>query len=92
MPQRDPQQTARCVCSFPRECGRSYVEETGRLLAELLCKYRHNLKEGHKVIWDEASILEIESKSRYGNTRNWLIWRSQPTQFKILYLYSSYQQ
>jgi hypothetical protein len=32
-PERDPQQTAQCICSIPRECGRSYIGETGRPLA-----------------------------------------------------------
>jgi hypothetical protein len=30
-PERDPQQTAQCICSIPLECGRSYIGETGYL-------------------------------------------------------------
>jgi hypothetical protein len=67
------------VSSFPYECGRSYIGETGRHLAVRLREDRHNLQqglleksklaqyayeEGHKVGWDNARILEIESKSR----------------------------
>jgi hypothetical protein len=71
--ERDPQQTARCVYSIPCECGRSYIAETGSTLAVRLRKHKHNLKEGlleksklaHRVGWDEARIMEIESNSRY---------------------------
>jgi hypothetical protein len=41
-----PQQTAQCVFSIPCERGRSYICETGRLLAVRLREHRHNLKEG----------------------------------------------
>jgi hypothetical protein len=79
-PERDPQQTARCVYSIPCECGRSYIGETGRPLAVRLRELKHNLREGllekaklaqhayeegHRVGWDEARILDIESNSRY---------------------------
>jgi hypothetical protein len=52
----------------------------GRPLGVQLCEHRHSLKEGlleksklaqhtyedgHRVGWDEAGILEIESNSRY---------------------------
>jgi hypothetical protein len=62
------------------ECGRSYIGETGRPLAVGLREQRRNLKEGlleksklaqhaseqgHKVGWDKARILDIESHSRY---------------------------
>jgi hypothetical protein len=78
--ERDPQQTAQCVCSIPCECGRSYFGETGRPLAMRLPEHRQSLKEslleksklaqhayedGHNVGWDEARILEIESNGRY---------------------------
>jgi hypothetical protein len=80
-PKRDPQQTAHCVYSIPCECGRCYIGKTGRPLAVQIREHRHNLKEGlldksklaqhayeegHRVGWDEATILEIESNSRYG--------------------------
>jgi hypothetical protein len=31
--ERDPQQTAQCVCNIPCECSRSYIGKTGRPLA-----------------------------------------------------------
>jgi predicted GIY-YIG superfamily endonuclease len=79
-PNTDPQRTAKCVYSIPCECGRSYTGETGRPLAVRLREHKHNFKEGlieksklaqhayeedHKVIWDEARVLEVESNSRY---------------------------
>jgi hypothetical protein len=79
-PERDLQQMAQCICSTPCECGKSCIGETGRPLAMRLHEHRHNLKEGlleksklpqlayeegHRVGWDEARILEIESNSRY---------------------------
>jgi hypothetical protein len=79
-PERDPLQTAECIYSVLCECGRSYIGETGRTLAVRLREHRHNLQqvileksklaqhayeEGHKVGWDDATILEIESNSRY---------------------------
>jgi hypothetical protein len=78
--ERYPQQTAQCVCSIPCEFGRGYIGETGRPLAMRLREHRHNIKEGlleksklaqhaykegHRVGWDEARILEIESNTRY---------------------------
>jgi predicted GIY-YIG superfamily endonuclease len=78
-PNRDPKQTAHYVYSIPCECGRCYIGETGRSLAVRIREHRHNLKEGlldkskltqhanegHRVGWDEARILEIESNNRY---------------------------
>ncbi|PNF42699.1 hypothetical protein B7P43_G14177 [Cryptotermes secundus] len=79
-PKRDPQQMAQCVYSILCECGRSYIGKTGRPLAVRLRKHRHNVKEGlleksklaqhayeegHRVGWDEAKILDIESHIRY---------------------------
>jgi hypothetical protein len=78
--ERDPLQTAQCIYSIPCECGRSYIGETGRPLAVRPCEHWHSLKdglleksklaqrayeEGHRVGWDEARVLEIESNSRY---------------------------
>jgi hypothetical protein len=78
-PERDPQQTAQCIYSIPCECGRSYISGTGRFLAVRLREHRHNpqkglleksklaqhvSEEGHRVGWDEARVLEIESNSR----------------------------
>jgi hypothetical protein len=79
-PERDPQQGTYCVCSTPCECGRSYIGETARSLAMKLHEHTHNVKEslleksklsqhayeeGHRIGWDEARILEIQSNSRY---------------------------
>jgi hypothetical protein len=79
-PVRDPLQIAQCIYSIPCECGRNYIGETGRPLAVRLCEHRHNLQQGlleksklaqhayevgHRVRWDDARILEIESNSRY---------------------------
>jgi hypothetical protein len=79
-PKRDPQQTVQCAYSIFRECGRSYIGETGRHLPVRLREHTHNLKEGllensklaahayeggHRVGWSEARVLEIEDNSRY---------------------------
>jgi hypothetical protein len=78
--ERDLQQTAQCIYSIPCECGRSYTGKTSRPLAVWLREHRQNLQqglqeksklaqhayeEGHRVGWDNARILEIESNSRY---------------------------
>jgi hypothetical protein len=34
------------VYKIPFECGRPYIDETGRLLAVRLKEYKYNLKEG----------------------------------------------
>jgi hypothetical protein len=79
-PERDQQQMIQCVYSIPCVCGRSYIGETGRLLAVQLHEHKHNLKEGlleksklsqhayeegQRVGWDEAKILKNENNSRY---------------------------
>jgi hypothetical protein len=79
-PERGPLQTTQCIYSIPRECGRSYIGETSRHLAVRLREHRHNLQQGlleksklaqrayeedHRVGWDDARVLEIESNSRY---------------------------
>jgi hypothetical protein len=43
-----------------------------------LCERWYNLKEGHKVGWDEARILDIESHVRYRKQRNRPLWHAQP--------------
>jgi predicted GIY-YIG superfamily endonuclease len=68
------------IYSIPCECGRSYIGETSRPLAVRLREHRHNLQQGlleksklaqhayeedHRVGWDDARVLEIESNSRY---------------------------
>jgi hypothetical protein len=62
------------------------VCETGRSLAVWLHEHRHNLQqgflgkskldqlayeEGHRVGWDDARILEIESNSRHRKYKEW---------------------
>jgi hypothetical protein len=79
-PERDPLQRAQCIYSIPCECGRRYIGETSRPLAVRLHEHRHNLQqslleklklaqhayeESHRVGWDDARVLEIESNSRY---------------------------
>jgi hypothetical protein len=87
-PESDPQQTAQYIYSIPCECVRSYIGETGRPLAKRLRGPRDNLKEGlleksklaqhayeegHRVGWDEAVILEVESNSRYRKYKDYLM-------------------
>jgi hypothetical protein len=57
---------------------RNYIGETGRPLAVLLREHRHNINQGlleksilahdyeedHRVGWDDARIMDIESNSR----------------------------
>jgi hypothetical protein len=77
--ERNPQHTAQCVYSIPTECGRSYTGDTGKPLTMQLHEQRCNFKDGlleisklaqhsydgRRVLWDEGSVLEIESNSRY---------------------------
>jgi hypothetical protein len=71
---------AQCLYSISCGCGRSYIGETGRLLAVQLREHRHNLKdsllektklvqhaykEDHRISRDEEKILGIQSNSRY---------------------------
>jgi hypothetical protein len=66
--ERDPQQTAQCVCSIPCECGRSYIGETDRHVDFRLLRKsklaKHAYEGGYMVAWDEARMLEIESNIR----------------------------
>jgi predicted GIY-YIG superfamily endonuclease len=78
--ERDPLQVAQSIYSVSCECVRNYIGEIGRPLAVRLREHRHNLQqgllkksklaqhvyeEGHRVRWYDATILEIESNSRY---------------------------
>jgi hypothetical protein len=78
--ERDPQQMAQCFYRISCECSRSYIGEISRPLAMWLCEHLHNFKEhplensklaqhaceeDHRLITDEARILENESNSRY---------------------------
>ena len=72
--------TADCVCSIPCEFGRRFIGETGRPWAVRLVKHRRNLGVGHlgrsilaqhsfeanhRVLWEEAKILETEQNPMY---------------------------
>jgi hypothetical protein len=74
--ERDPQQMAQYAYSIPCQYSKSYSGESSRSLAMRLIKHRHNFQqglldksklvqhsyeEGKRVIWDEASILEINA-------------------------------
>jgi hypothetical protein len=110
---KDPQQTAQCVYSVRCECDGSYIGETGRYLAVLLHEHMRNLKagllqkskldqyvheEGHRVGWNEASILEIECNSRYRKYKDSVLRAcltnpiSQPSSDIFSHLDPSYQQ
>jgi hypothetical protein len=90
-PERDPQQTAQCVYSIPCERGRSYIGETGRLLAVRLREQQHNLKEGlletsklakhsyeegHKTAGMKIGFWTWEVTAGIANTRNRPIWHA----------------
>jgi hypothetical protein len=68
-----------CVYNIPCDCGRSCVGETGRPLGVWIQKHRHNLREGlteksklaqhayeegHRIGWEDAKILQIETNGR----------------------------
>jgi hypothetical protein len=78
--ERYPQQIAKCAYSILCACGVSHIGERSRPLAMQLCEHRHNLNEGlleksklaqhackggHRIGWDEVTLLKVESKSRY---------------------------
>jgi hypothetical protein len=46
-------------------CGSMNIGKISEILLEESKLVQHAYKEGHRVGWDEASILEIESNSRY---------------------------
>jgi hypothetical protein len=79
-PVRDAQQTKQCVYSIPCDCGRCYIGETSRpsqvnvkenkhnITQGLLAKSKlsqHACKEGHKMCWKEAKVLQIEPYTTY---------------------------
>jgi hypothetical protein len=105
-PVRDAQQTKQCVYSIPCDCSRCYIGETSRPLEVRIKEHNYNLpqgslersklaqhayEEGHKICWNEAKVLQIET----GNTRNqpaclcWTIrsvnpvWSSLPTGLRL---------
>jgi hypothetical protein len=63
-PERVPQQTAQCVYSSPCECGRSYIGETGRLLAVRLREYRQSQRGSCRKIKSSPTYLWRGSQSR----------------------------
>jgi hypothetical protein len=94
-PERNPLHGAQGIYSIPCECGKSYISETGRPLAVRLREHIHNLQqglleklklaqhayeEGHRVRWDDARILEIESNSRYRKYKESAHWHAKPIQ------------
>jgi hypothetical protein len=75
--------------------------ETGRLLAMRLREHGHNIKErlleksklsqlayeeGHRVSWDEARILEIESNNRYRKCKESTLMACLPNPISLLSL------
>jgi hypothetical protein len=79
-PVRDAQQTKQCVYSIPCDCGRRYIGETSRPLEVRIKGHEYNLTEGlveksklaqhaydegHKICWNEAKVLQIESNTTY---------------------------
>jgi hypothetical protein len=79
-PVRDAQQTKQCVYSIPCNCDRCYIGKTRRpvevrikedkydLTQGLLEKSKlaqHAYKEGHKVCWNEAKVLQIDLNTTY---------------------------
>jgi hypothetical protein len=77
---RVAQQTKQCVCSIPCDCGRCYIGETSGPVEVSIKEYKYNLtqsllqksklaqhvyKEGHKICWNEAKVLQIEPNTTY---------------------------
>jgi hypothetical protein len=73
-PIRDAQQTKQYVYGTPCDCNRCYISETSRPLEVHIKEHKYNLtqglletsklalhayKEGHKICWKEAKILQI---------------------------------
>jgi hypothetical protein len=61
-PISDPQKTGNCIYSFPSECGRNDIEETGRPWNVRLREHggnlersrlaRHSFEENRRVLWE----------------------------------------
>jgi hypothetical protein len=79
-PLSDAQQTKQCVYSIPCDCGRCYIGETGIPLEVRIKEHKYNLthillaksklaqhayEEDHKICWNEAKVLQIESNITY---------------------------
>jgi hypothetical protein len=78
---------AQCIYSILCECGRSYIGETGGLLAMLLHEQRYNLKVGllekSKLVqhgYEEAEMKlgfwKLKITADIGNPRSWPIWHT----------------
>jgi hypothetical protein len=79
-PVRDVHQTKQCAYSIPCDCGRCYIGETSRPLEVHIKEHKYNLtqgqlqksklgqhayKEGHKICWNEAKVLQTEPNTTY---------------------------
>jgi predicted GIY-YIG superfamily endonuclease len=79
-PVRDAQQTKQCVYRTPCDCGRCYIGETSTPLEVHFKEHKYNLtqgllqkskvaqhvyKEGHKICWNEAKVLQFEPNTTY---------------------------
>jgi predicted GIY-YIG superfamily endonuclease len=69
-----------CVYSIPCDCGKCYIGETSRPLEVRIKEHKYNLtqgllkksklaqyayEEGHKIRWNEAKVLKIETNTTY---------------------------
>jgi hypothetical protein len=76
----ETQQTKQCVYSIPCYCSRCYLSETSRPLEVRVTRHKqkatqlmfgksklakHAYKEGHKMCWKQAKVLQIESNTTY---------------------------
>jgi hypothetical protein len=79
-PVRDGQQPKQCVYNISFDCGRCYIGETNRTLEVHIKEHKYNLTQslleksklaqhaygqGHKICWNEAKVLQIESNTTY---------------------------
>lgn len=79
-PGRDAQKTKQCVYSIPCDCGRYYIGETSRPLEVRIKEHKYNMTQGlleksklaqhayeedHKILWNEAKVLQIEHNTTY---------------------------
>jgi predicted GIY-YIG superfamily endonuclease len=79
-PAKEAQQTKKCVYNIPCDCGRCYMGETIRRLEVRIKEHKYNraqdlleksklaqhaYEEVHKICWNEAKILHIETDDTY---------------------------
>jgi predicted GIY-YIG superfamily endonuclease len=77
-PIRNAQQTKQCVYNIPCDSGRCYIGETSRHLEVTIKEHKYDLTQGlleksklaqptyeedHKLYWNEAKVLQIESNT-----------------------------